>query len=114
MIFKDIVSLADIKFILIFTFFLYLYFRKKQKAFLTVALAGYLGLFVGIIFDLQNKMKGLVLIIGLVAAVVLSYKELDALEKKGIDAKKFLNPDYIDLIVLITFFLIWTIIQRVS
>lgn len=82
MIFNDIFSLADIKFLLMFTFSLYLYFRKKQKAFLTVALAGYLAMFMSIFFNLQKGMKGLVLIIGLVAAVVLSYKELDTLEKK--------------------------------
>lgn len=106
-----ILSLDDIQFTLIFTFFLYLYFRKKRRAFLIVTLAGYLPIFLGLLLNLQEGMKAGLLLLGLVVALVLSYKELESLEKEGMDAKGFLIPDVLDFVVLILFVIVWTIIK---
>ena len=54
------------------------------------------------------------LILGLCASFVLSYKELEAYGKNGMDAKTFLNVDYIDIIILILFLLVWTVIKTIG
>lgn len=106
-------ELPDIKFLLIFTFFLYLYFRKKQVSFLRISVAGYISLFLTISLDLQKGMKALAMIAGLVAAFILSYKELDDLSNNNISAKEFLNPDVKDIMVLAAFIGIWMIIRNI-
>jgi len=106
-------QLLDIHFLLIFTFFLYLYFRKKQTCFLKISVAGYASLFLSNALDLQKGMKALAIIAGLVAAFILSYKELDELGKNNISAKEFLHPDFKDIIVLAAFVGSWVIIKNI-
>jgi hypothetical protein len=75
--------------------------------------AGYISLCLSIALELQKGMKALVMIAGLVAAFILSYKELDDLTKKNISAKEFLNPDFKDIIVLVAFVGTWMIIKNI-
>ncbi|GAW68045.1 hypothetical protein GPEL0_01r4200 [Geoanaerobacter pelophilus] len=44
--------------------------------------------------------------------LILSYKELEALGKEGIDAKEFLNADVLDFVVLAFFMIAWGLFKR--
>lgn len=101
----------DLKFLLIFTYFIFLYCRKKRRAFLNIGLCGYISLLISIWLQLDKGAEAIALISGLVVGFVLSYKELESLEKGGTDAKSFLKPDVFDFVVLILFVIIWTIIK---
>jgi len=102
---------SDIKFVLIYTFLLYLYFRKKHISYLKISAGGYISLFLSIAFDLHKGIKALAMISGIVVGFILSYKELAELEKNNISAKEYLNLNFIDIIVLATFAGIWMIIK---
>lgn len=107
----NVIAVEDLKFVLIFTYFIFLYCRKRRRAFINIGLCGYVSLFLSIWLQLDKGTKGIVLISGLVVGFILSYKELESLEKEGIDAKGFLNPDVLDFVVLILFFIAWTIMK---
>lgn len=105
------VSLFDIKFFLCLIFFVYLYFRKKHKVFAITAFAGFLYLFLSKTLGLVGGLNTLLLAILLSVAYIISYKELNELHKKGIDAKSALNLDIKDLVVFVALILTWIAIK---
>lgn len=105
------IIVQDLKFVLIFTYFIFLYGRKKRRAFLNIGLCGYISLFISIWLQLDKGAKAIALISGLVVGFILSYKELESLEKEGTDAKSFLKPDVLDFVVLILFVIVWAVIK---
>ena len=105
------IEISDMKFILIFTYFIFLYYRKKRTSFLNIGLCGYVSFFITVWLQLDKGAKAIVLILGLVVGFVLSYKELELLEKEGVDAKSFLKPDVFDFVVLILFVMVWIVIK---
>ncbi|WP_143424293.1 hypothetical protein [Geoanaerobacter pelophilus] len=106
------ISLADVQFFLIFSYWFYLYCRKRHQAFLNIALSGCICLGASILLDLPDGIKAIVLASGLVVGLILSYKELEALGKEGIDAKEFLNADVLDFVVLAFFMIAWGLFKR--
>lgn len=107
------VSLPDIKFILIFTFSLYLYFRKKHKVFAIFALAGFVHLFLSISLGLRGGIDTLLLAVLLAIAYIISFKDLIEVHRKGIDAKAFLKFDMKDFIVLMVLIVTWAVIKSI-
>lgn len=100
-----------LKFVLIFTYSFYLYCRKKHKTFLHIALCGYFSLLLGFILPLRHDVNVIILLAGLVVGLILSYKELESLGNKGLNAKEFLNPDIYDFIVLGALIIVWAMIK---
>jgi hypothetical protein len=103
---------AEIRMLLFGLFFLYLYFRKKYKVFLSMTFAFFAFTLVSYLMpSVAVGMKILILIGFFILVLAFNFKELNALDKSGKTAYEMFKPDRIDWSVFFAFLIIWVLLK---
>lgn len=110
--YNSIEVLKDLKVLFFGIFFINLYFRKKIKAFLNIAIASFCYFATALtILNGHNSYKLILLAVVLAFAFFISLKELLSYHHKGLYARDIINADKIDLLVFILLIIVWNIIK---
>lgn len=102
----------EVKAILLSVVFIFIYFRKKLKAFMYLSIGCLSYSIISVLFIHNHTTRIFLLITVLVIAFISSYKELAAYEKAGISARQALDFNKYDYAVFVLLLIIWLFVKK--
>lgn len=107
------ITMTSVKMAILSAFFIYLYFRKRIRTFISVACALFISaLIIAGAAQIQYYIKVIIIIMILLVSVFINYKEINLLTAGGRSTRDILKPDKVDLFVAILLIIVWAIAKR--